>query len=361
MARIIYGIQSDGLGHYSRSKLVIDHLLGKGHEVKVLTSGRAYEIMKDDYDINKIERISNVYKNNRVQYVNTFYRNFIKFPSLIKDGFRKVRKIFSDFKPDIVISDFEIFSAQIAQRKRVPLLLIDNIHCISHTDVGKHVSLKFKPFEQEQKSLLKLLSPSSKNLRQNFITTFFDAKITRKKTALIPSLIREEILEKRASIKKDYILVYQTSKTNKLLVPSLKSVSKENFVVYGFDKEEKDGNIVFKKTDTSNKFVNDLSHCKAIITNGGFSLMSEGVFLHKPILSNPVYGQFEQIVNATMLEKMGYGRFVEKLSANSIKYFLRKIDDFNRNLVSYSQVDNSESFAKIDSKIEEILNGDRTQ
>ena len=144
-------------------------------------------------------------------------------------------------------------------------------------------------------------------------------------------------------------------------MPSLKSVSKENFVVYGFDKEEKDGNIVFKKTDTSNKFVNDLSHCKAIITNGGFSLMSEGVFLHKPILSNPVYGQFEQIVNATMLEKMGYGRFVEKLSANSIKYFLRKIDDFNRNLVSYSQVDNSESFAKIDSKIEEILNGDRTQ
>ena len=25
MVKIIYGIQSDGLGHYSRSKIVIDH------------------------------------------------------------------------------------------------------------------------------------------------------------------------------------------------------------------------------------------------------------------------------------------------------------------------------------------------
>ena len=356
MAKIIYGIQSDGLGHYARSKVVIDFLLNEGHEVKVLTADRVYKLMKEHYDVEEISRISFVYKNNRVNYTRTIYKNFVAFPAIIKNGLRKTSKIFKEFQPDLVISDFEYFSTKIASRNSVPIISIDNIHSLTRTNAPSYVKKKYKMIETEQKSLLKILSPRSKYFMHYFIVSFFDAKPNRIKTTVIPPLIRDCIIESSTAEINNHILVYQTSKTNKKLFPALKEVSKEKFIVYGFDEAKIDQNLVFKKTSGGDTFLKDLSTAKAVITNGGFSLMSESVFLHKPVLSNPVSGQFEQIMNATMLENNGYGMFAKRISSDNIKLFLRNLDNYKSNLENYKQQDNSEALSKINSKIEEILN-----
>ena len=44
-----------------------------------------------------------------------------------------------------------------------------------------------------------------------------------------------------------------------------------------------------------------------MVTGGGFSLLSEAVYLGKPMLSVPLHGQFEQLMNARYLEREGYG------------------------------------------------------
>ena len=356
MVRIIYGIQSDGLGHYSRSKLVIDFLLKKGHEVKIVTSGKPYELMKDDYNVECIERIHFVYENNRVNYTKTLYSNFVKFPTILKDGLRKTKRIFNEFKPELAIIDVEIFTARVARKKRIPMIAVDNIHSIARTDATKIVKKKFKLFEAEQRSFVEILAPRSSCINHYFITSFFDANPTRKKTSIIPSLIREEIINKKNTKEKEHILVYQTSKTNKDLFPALKEITKEKFIVYGFDIEKKEDNLEFKKTNISNSFLDDLASCKAIITNGGFSLMSEAIFLKKPVMSNPVTGQFEQILNATQLEKEGYGMFVEKITSEKIKLFLKNLDRYKQNLENYKQEDNREALSQIEKKIEEVLN-----
>ncbi len=154
----------------------------------------------------------------------------------------------------------------------------------------------------------------------------------------------------------DHILVYQTSKTNHKLFPALKEVSRQKFIIYGFDIDKTEDNLIFKKTSVSDSFVKDLSTAKAIITNGGFSLISEGLFLQKPILSNPVHGQFEQILNATHIEKMGYGLFVEKIDSDSIKLFLRNIERYKENLKKHTQKDNKLALSEINKKIDEVLN-----
>ncbi|MFW5852645.1 MAG: glycosyltransferase family protein, partial [Nanoarchaeota archaeon] len=169
MAKIIYGIQSDGLGHYSRSKLVIDHLLKKGHEVKVITSDRPYNLMKDKYDVEFIERINFIYEQNRVNYTKTIYHNFVKFPEILNNGIRKIRKIFDEFNPDISITDAEIFTARVSVRKKVPLISIDNIHSIARTDAPKYVKKKFKFFEAEQRAFVEILTPRSNQLKHYFI------------------------------------------------------------------------------------------------------------------------------------------------------------------------------------------------
>ncbi|MFP4117820.1 MAG: MJ1255/VC2487 family glycosyltransferase [Candidatus Woesearchaeota archaeon] len=356
MAKIIYGIQSDGLGHYSRSKVVIDHLLAQGHQVKILTSERVYELMKDEYDVEKIARISFVYRSNRVNYTRTIYKNFVLFPSIIKDGLRKASYVFKEFAPDLVITDFEYFSAKIASKRKVPILCIDNIHSISRTDAPKHVKRKYMMYEKEQVSLVKILSPRSRSMKHYFIVSFFNPRPIRAKTTIIPPLIREEIIDKKDEVEKDHIFVYQTSKTNKRLFPALKEVNKEKFIIYGFDEEKKEENLIFRKTRAGGQFLKDLSTAKAVITNGGFSLMSEAVFLKKPILSNPVSGQFEQIMNATMLEREGYGAFSKRITPEAIKLFLRNLEKYRKNLAGFDHEDNSCALAEIDSKIEEILN-----
>lgn len=48
-----------------------------------------------------------------------------------------------------------------------------------------------------------------------------------------------------------------------------------------------DGNLQFKNFN-EDEFYRDLASCRAVITNGGFSLMTEALYLQKPILSVPV-------------------------------------------------------------------------
>ena len=49
-----------------------------------------------------------------------------------------------------------------------------------------------------------------------------------------------------------------------------------------------------------------------MVTGGGFSLLSEAVYLGKPVLSIPLRGQFEQLMNARYLERDGYGICAER-------------------------------------------------
>ena len=42
---ILYGVPGEGLGHATRSKVVIGHLLAQGHQVCVVSSSRAYTML----------------------------------------------------------------------------------------------------------------------------------------------------------------------------------------------------------------------------------------------------------------------------------------------------------------------------
>ena len=61
-----------------------------------------------------------------------------------------------------------------------------------------------------------------------------------------------------------------------------------------------EGNIEFRPRSNEG-FIEDLRTARAIVTGGGFSLLSEAVYLGKPALSVPLSGQFEQLMNARYL------------------------------------------------------------
>ena len=122
------------------------------------------------------------------------------------------------------------------------------------------------------------------------------------------------------------------------------------FVVYGFDIDKIDSNVIFRKFNNT-QWLKDLSECKAVIANGGFSLLSEAVSLHKPVLSIPINGQFEQILNALYIKRLGYGETYDSVDAKKIIKFIKNLKKYESNLKDFKKEDNS----KVLAKIEEII------
>jgi uncharacterized protein (TIGR00661 family) len=128
----------------------------------------------------------------------------------------------------------------------------------------------------------------------------------------------------------EHVLVYQTSDSNWRLLDILKEFDDE-FIVYGFHHEGRDDNLLFKSFNEDD-FFKDLSQARAVISNGGFTLISEAIYLGKPVLSVPVKKQFEQTLNALYLDRLGYGEFHENLERDDIENFLSQLEEYRRNI-----------------------------
>ena len=200
-----------------------------------------------------------------------------------------------------------------------------------------------------QKTLIRALSG---NVDYHLITTFFYLPVKKKNVFLFPPILRKEILELKPT-RKDYYLVYQTSSTNKRIVNILKSV-KEKFIVYGFEKDVIEGNIMFRKTNNK-QFFKDMKDCKACIANGGFTFISEAISLHKPVLSIPLNGTFEQTLNALQIKRLGYGEMSDTVNKKILLKFIKNNDKYYEVLKKHKKENNSRIVKKIESLIKESI------
>ena len=91
---------------------------------------------------------------------------------------------------------------------------------------------------------------------------------------------------------------------------------------------------------------------KAIIVNGGFTMISEAIYLKKPIYSTPAHKNFEQILNGFYVEKLGYGEYHEDLDVKKIEKFLDNLPKYQENLNKVEKWDNTEILKDLELSIE---------
>ncbi|MFH2027982.1 MAG: MJ1255/VC2487 family glycosyltransferase [Nanoarchaeota archaeon] len=346
MAKIIYGVAGEGMGHATRSWVIIKELMKK-HEVWAVCGDSAYDFLsKKIKNILKIDALRIMYIRNKVSNIKTMIYNLKTMIKGRKISLEKVNDLVADFKPDLVISDFEYFSSLIAKKNNLPLVVIDNNH-ISNKAKVTVPKLYFKDY-LVSKMIANIIARKAKYF---LITTFFYPKIKEKNVSFYPPILRDKIIKLKPSVK-DYILVYQTSKSYTKLIPTLKKID-EKFIAYSIRDDGIEENITFKKFGEE-EFFNDLKDCKAVISNGGYSLMGEALYLDKPILSIPIGGQFEQILNALYLKKLGYGLFSKRISKKIVEKFLSDLDHYRANIKKHKKEDNSRLFKKIESIIQEL-------
>ena len=342
MARILYGVCGEGRGHSSRAKEITTYLEKEGHQVKLLSYDKGYTMLSPYFDIARITGPRLSFGNNKIKYLKTALKNCLKSPGAIR-SVRDALRIVNEFKPQLILSDLEPTSFLVANIKKIPFISIGNHHLLTNTRI--EYPRKYMKDAATARAVTNLITPRSKAY---LVTAFLSGEIKNKKTFIFPPLLRKEVLETTPE-EGNHILVYLASPFNKFM-ETLKQIDKK-FIVYGFEKDEQEGNICFKSKGPE-EFLRDLAESEGVIANAGFTLITEALFLGKPYLAFPIKGHFEQILNAYHLEKLGYGKYWEKLNKERIESFLYNLDFYKKNLKSYKREDNSKIFRAIDDLIE---------
>lgn len=343
--RIIYALSGEGMGHATRSKAVIEELQ-KNHDIVIACGGRAFKYMAGNFDkVVPIQKLGISYRDNRVSTFGTFAYNLGNLTKHYK-SFKRMNKLIKKFRPQLIINDFEYQTNYLAFIHKIPNMIIDNEQIITKADVKFPARFWWDYFKSWL--AIKLISPKP-DFR--FITSFFFPRLKVKNAAYCPPIIRKEIRKAKPG-KEDYFLIYQTSDTNKRLLKVLRQFN-EKFVVYGFNSDNKESNIHFRKFDEK-QFVKDLAGCKGIVINGNFCVMAEALHLKKPILSIPVEKQFEQVLNAIYLQRLGYGMNARTAGYDVIKKFISNIPVLEKGLQHYQQDNPDLFFMQLEQKIEQM-------
>ncbi|MBD3163767.1 hypothetical protein GF323_01060 [Candidatus Woesearchaeota archaeon] len=341
MARILFGVQGEGMGHAIRSDILLRYLT-KNHEIRIFAGNRAYKFLSKRFrHVEEIESQNIGYKNSRVVFFGTIWLNLKKFPKF-RVSYRKLKQTVKDFQPDIIISDFEALTNFLGNFSKAPLIQINNQNDI----IFRKNKLKLSQVAAYINTWLvtKVFTFGA----DKYIMYSLDPMEDTEKKIYTGNLIKDE-MKKRKHRYGDHIFVYQTSNTGEKLIDILKQLD-ENFIVYGFNKNKKEKNIIFRKFNDDIYF-EDYCEAKALIANGGLTTITEAIYMKKPILSIPIKGQYEQVFNAKTVEKMGFGMYLKEGSKEKITEFLNKQPKYTKNLQKYKPISNEQIFRKVEKQI----------
>lgn len=287
-----------------------------------------------------------VSRENRVHKGKTLWQNLRQGARSLPGQIRTYFELIEDFRPQVVISDFESFSWLFAKAHRLPVISLDNMQVIHRCELPREVVEGHRADFELAKALVKAKVPGCDRY---MIATFFRPPTRKPRTELYPPVLRRTILD-AARTEGDHLLVYQTSTDNPTLLDALREL-RMPARVYGLRRDLKgdvvDGDLVFRPfSDTT--FIEDLASAKAVIASAGFTLMGEAVFLGKPMLAVPLGGQFEQVLNARYLEHLGYGAMAAALDGRSLRRFVDGREKFAAQLARFQHDRNTSLFARLD-------------
>ena len=322
MAKIIYGIAGEGFGHSSRSHLIGQRLIDAGHDVMFVGSGKSLVYLKQYFGprVEEIFGLSFAYADGRIDKSETLKRNLVNLPDGNKQNDKLFKKYFEPFGPELVISDFEPFSAWWAWRNRVPFISIDHEHMLTLCEL-EHRSKNW--FSRITASVVTECYYVGAVVY--IIVNFFKTPLRIDSAILAPPITRPIVMA-LDNTQDEYILLYSTTgKGSERLRAILGKFASQKFYIYGFNESGEYKNCIFKKRSTEG-FLNDLAGCRGVIASAGFSLISECMYLKKKMLLIPLAGQYEQIINADYIQKLGLGISSEELDKETVGRFLAEID-----------------------------------
>jgi len=301
--KILYGINATGNGHISRARIIIAELKKRGHDISCIISGRNDDSL---YDIEEFKPFvlkkgfTFSKKDGKIKYLRTLFN--IDLIQFVKD----IKSIDEQF--DLVITDFEPVSAYFSRIKNIPAFGIGHQYSF-YKNIPMTVKMRFT----------RILFPYIYTPIKNVIPSHF----SHFNQHILPPFLSKIITNhKLKANSKDNVLVYLAWEELEKMIALLNQIEKKHFIYYCDIQNEKVVKNVTLKPFSENGFKNDLIENKYLITNAGFQLPAEALFIGKKILCKPLEGQPEQEHNAKILNDLGYATISKTIDINSINNWL---------------------------------------
>lgn len=356
MARIIYALTSQGRGHSSRVTAMAEALEARGHELLFVAGGGAGQLLRDQgREVVDVPVLRHLMHNNEIRLWTSLAS--MSWQSLTTLGVaRQLAPRFVAFGADLLISDFESYSIRAAQKIGLPLM------CFNHQQVLTHTRYEVPRRYAWDAWVARLVVNTAMPRRPEhvLISSFFYPPLRDERTAtLVAPILRKAVREVEVTTG-EHVLVYHNDPTGLVgLLEAMAGNPEQRFVAYNFevpaDAATRMPNVEFKTPEVSG-FLADLASAKAVVCTAGFTLLSEALYLGKPLLVMPNGGIFEQTLNALYLERDGLGEAVLHRipDAEDLRGFLDRHERYASRGAERLRCGNDDAVACIEGVLERI-------
>jgi len=348
MARIIYALSGQGRGHTSRVMAISDELRRRGHEVVFCCGGTAQEILEAQGErVLPVPVLCHVMQDNVLQHGRTLRKNWETIRTLPEIVTRPA-DAFARYHPALLITDFEGFSPRAARRIGLPVLSFNHQQVVTETRYA--LPLRSWLHALLSRRAINMIVP--KKPAHLLLSSFFFPPLKNpSRTTLVPPIIRPAVQALRPK-KGDHVLVYYNQpEGSDYVLDRLRQVD-ARFIVYNFDPPEPPEaypNLTFKQPSLDG-FLDDLARSRAVVCTAGFTLISEALYLGKPLLVVPNQGIFEQTLNALFLQREHLGHTVidRPLRVPDVASFLNQLNGYTERLRNRPTSGNKEAVVCIE-------------
>lgn len=306
--RIVFLVQGEGRGHLTQAISLSQILRNAGHEISAVmvgvSPGRVIPSFFEEQVAAPVLHFAapNIVYNSQGSGISlkaTVYNIFKNYADYVA-GLRLIHNSIQDIKPDLIISFYETFSGlyNVLYRSKIPMV------CIAHQYLLLHPRFIFPKNSAVNQLIINFNSKltswlSVKRLALSFreIESRNDLKIT-----VVPPLLRQEVIQMPVC-KEDFFLVYMTHHSLSKQIIEWHSAHPEVKLHCFWDNPDVSEEFVIDETLTfhrinSQKYLQMLASCTALVTTAGFESVCEAMYLGKPVMMVPVPNHFEQECNA---------------------------------------------------------------
>jgi len=356
MNKLLFGVCGIGRGHIYRQLPIISHFAQK-NKIAIFTFKESFAFFSKNFNENKNVKIISVSvpwvhgSLNGIDYNKTAQNLFNSQLDYISLNFAAMDNAVGFLgNVDLVISDYEPTSIQLAYSLNAPCITIDQqSKYFLDGFPTRHNSLSI----EEERARLRLFFPKAD---KRIACSFFKHTTNKMhddhfKVQILPPVIREEITELKSQLVNNsmnsnflvYISPYsEFVQTAKEVLSVLEKFP--NSIFYLFVSKTSDFSIIKNIPDNvkiffhgDSEFLNVISITCAAICTAGHTFISEMMFLKKPVYAIPLQ-TYEQQYNAKIIQDNAFGICCSKFEVEALDYFINNINKFKRNIQSDKKI-----------------------
>jgi uncharacterized protein (TIGR00661 family) len=331
--KVLFTIQGDGRGHMTQALAVQKILHDAGHSIPAILLGRQPDQQMPEFFLNKVTApiirfdsfafVADPH-NKSISPLATLWQNLRHGRRFVR-GLGIIRREMRHYRPDVVLNYFEplVGIYYLLFRPRVPLA------CLANQYLFLHPQYPFPRGKKLERFMVQLWARVTSFRAKRLLALSLRARPDLSRIAVIPPLLRPEILARDAESREPFLLIYllKAGLRDEIIAWHEKHPTVELHCFTDLPQPEDavahDATLFFHRINEK-AFLDLMVRCNGMVATAGYQTLCEAMYYGKPILVVPVGNHYEQYCNAHEAQTIGAGLGAERFELDRFLEYLPK-------------------------------------